>query len=170
VSCETVENKRKEMQTFEVASFDIGYNCILGRPFFLMFMVVIHTAYATIKMSVPKGIIILKFDQRDALACENAALTHARRFGEKEAHELAAKVAKPHVRSTPIRTGVSKPPAVGTHRPLPKKNTFVSATSNQPSADQAVDDKKKGAADKEVALDPDDTNKKLRLDTELEAK
>jgi hypothetical protein len=33
-----------------------------------------------------------------------------------------------------------------------------------------VDDKKKGAAEKEVAVDPNDTNKKLRLGTELEAK
>jgi hypothetical protein len=80
-------------------------------------------------------------------------------------------VAKTHGGSTPIRTSVSKPPATNTHRPPPeKKNTFVGATSNQPSADQAVDDKKKGAADKEVAVDPDDMNKKLRLDTELDAK
>jgi hypothetical protein len=43
----------------------------------------------------------------------------------------------------------------------------VGVMSNQPSADQAVDDKKKGAADMEVAVDPDDTNKKLRLGTEL---
>jgi hypothetical protein len=33
VSCGSGENKRREMLTFEVASFDIGYNCILGRPF-----------------------------------------------------------------------------------------------------------------------------------------
>jgi hypothetical protein len=33
-----------------------------------------------------------------------------------------------------------------------------------------VDDKKKGAADKEVAVDPDDAEKKLRLSTELDAK
>jgi hypothetical protein len=46
----------------------------------------------------------------------------------------------------------------------------VGATSNQPSVDQAVDDKKKGAADKEVVIDPDDMNKKLHLGTELEAK
>jgi hypothetical protein len=101
------------MLTFEVASFDIRYNYILGRPFLLKFMMVIHTAYDTIKMSGPKGIIVLKSDQCDALACENAVLTHAGRFGEKEAQELATKVAKAHVRSTPIRTGVSKPPAVG---------------------------------------------------------
>jgi hypothetical protein len=32
----------------------------------------------------PQGVITLKSDQRDALACENAALTHAGRFGEQE--------------------------------------------------------------------------------------
>jgi hypothetical protein len=53
VSCGTGENKCREMLTFEVASFDIRYNCILGRPFLLRFMVVIHIAYATIKMSGP---------------------------------------------------------------------------------------------------------------------
>jgi hypothetical protein len=62
VSCGIGENKRSEMLTFEVASFDIGYNCILGRPFLLKFMVAIHTTYATIKMSGPKGVIILKSD------------------------------------------------------------------------------------------------------------
>jgi hypothetical protein len=60
VSYGTGENKRREMLTFKVASFNIGYNCILGRPFLLKFMVVIHTAYATIKMSGPKGIIVLQ--------------------------------------------------------------------------------------------------------------
>jgi hypothetical protein len=45
-----------------VASFDIGYNCILGSPFLLKFLVVIHTAYATIKMLGPKDIIVLKSD------------------------------------------------------------------------------------------------------------
>jgi hypothetical protein len=50
VSCGTGENKHRKMLTFKVASFDIGYNCILGRPFLLKFMAVIHTAYATIKM------------------------------------------------------------------------------------------------------------------------
>jgi hypothetical protein len=76
VSCKTGENKHREMLTFEVLSFDIGYNCILGRSFLLKFMTVIHTAYTTIKMSGPKGIIILKSDQCDVLACENAILTH----------------------------------------------------------------------------------------------
>jgi hypothetical protein len=33
VSCGIWNNKHKEVLAFEVASFDIGYNCILGRPF-----------------------------------------------------------------------------------------------------------------------------------------
>jgi hypothetical protein len=102
------------MLTFEVARFDIGYNCIIGRPFLLKFMSVIHTAYATIKMPERKVVITLKFDQRDALACENAALTHGRRFGEKEAQELATKMDKTHRGSTLTRTAVPKPPAGGT--------------------------------------------------------
>jgi hypothetical protein len=68
---------------FEVASFDIRYNCILGRPFHLKFMVVIHTTYATLKMPGPKIMITIKADQRGTLACENATLMQAGRFGEK---------------------------------------------------------------------------------------
>jgi hypothetical protein len=79
------ENKRREMLTFEVASFDIGYNCILERPFLLKFMTVIHTTYATIKMPGPRGVITLKSNQHDALACENAARTHIGKFDKKEA-------------------------------------------------------------------------------------
>jgi hypothetical protein len=63
VACGSGDKKRMEMLTFEVASFDIGYNCILGRPFLLKFMVVIHTTYATIKMPGPKGVITIKADQ-----------------------------------------------------------------------------------------------------------
>jgi hypothetical protein len=48
--------------TFKVVSFNIGYNCILERPFLLKFMVVKHTAYTTIKMPGPKGVITIKAD------------------------------------------------------------------------------------------------------------
>jgi hypothetical protein len=75
VSCGIGDNKRKEMLAFEVASFNTGYYCILGRPFILKFMTVIHTAYATIKMPSTKGVITIKADQQDALACENAAFS-----------------------------------------------------------------------------------------------
>jgi hypothetical protein len=103
VSCGSGENKCRETLTFEVANFDTGYNCILGRPFLLKFMAVIHTTYAMIKMPRPKGVITLKSDQRDALACENVALTHDGRFSEKEAQELTAKMAKTHIGSTSAR-------------------------------------------------------------------
>jgi hypothetical protein len=96
VSCGTGENKHREMLTFEVASFNIGYNCILGRPFLLKFMAVIQTAYATVKMPGPRGVITLKSNQCDALACENVALTHTGRFRKEEAQKLAMKVAKTH--------------------------------------------------------------------------
>jgi hypothetical protein len=55
VSCGIGENKHWLMLTFKVASFDIGYNCILGRHFLLKFMTVIHIAYATVKMPDPRG-------------------------------------------------------------------------------------------------------------------
>jgi hypothetical protein len=63
VSCGSGDKKHREMLTFKVASFDIGYNCILRRPFLLKFMAVIHIAYATMKMLDSKGVIIIKTDQ-----------------------------------------------------------------------------------------------------------
>jgi hypothetical protein len=63
VSCGMGDNKHREILTFEVASFDIGYNCILRRPFLLKFMAVIHSAYATMKMLSTKNIITIKVNQ-----------------------------------------------------------------------------------------------------------
>jgi hypothetical protein len=164
------ENKRREMLTFEVVSFDIGYNYILERSFLLKFMSVIHTAYATIKMLGPKGVITLKSDQHHALARENATLIYVGRFGEKEAQELPAKVAKTRRKHSSQNSG-AKAATGGTLRPPAEKmSAFVGSTSHQPTTDQVVDDKKKGAADKEVVVDPDDTEKKLHLSTELDTK
>jgi hypothetical protein len=64
-------------------------------------MPVIHTAYAIIKMSGPSGVINLNSDQRDVLACENASLTHAGRFGEQEVQNLVAKITKTHGEEPP---------------------------------------------------------------------
>jgi hypothetical protein len=94
VSCGSGETKRREMLTLEVACFDIGYNCILERPFLLKFMVVIHTACATMKMPELKGVVTIKTDQQDALACKNASLSHIERYGDKAAKEQMAKMAK----------------------------------------------------------------------------
>jgi hypothetical protein len=64
-----------------------------------------------------------------------------------------------------------KPPTCSTLRPpIEKKSTFMGSTSNQPIADQPTNDKKKGATNKEVAVDPNDNDKKFHLSTELEAK
>jgi hypothetical protein len=165
------DNKRKEMLMFEVASFDIRYNCILERHFLLKFMAVIHTAYATMKMRGPKGVIAIKTDQCDALACENATLTHVRRFSEKAAQEQAAKVAKTHSDSTSFKSSAPKPLTIGTPRPpSAKKGTYGASTSNQPPADQQADDKKKGTNDKEVPVDPSNLDKKFWISTSLEVK
>jgi hypothetical protein len=171
VSCGIGENKCREMLTFEVANFDIKYNCILGRPFLLRFMAVIHNAYATIKMPDPRGVITLKSDQYDTLACENATLTHSGRFGEKEAQNLAAKVAKMHGGGTPARMVMTKPlvgDTLKTH--ATKKSMTVTPTSTQRATDQPMADERKGAAYKEIQVEPSDADKKLYISTELEVK
>jgi hypothetical protein len=58
-----------------------------------MFMVAIHTAYAVMKMPDSKGVITIKADQLDALACENSSLEHATRFDGK----MAESASRPHV-------------------------------------------------------------------------
>jgi hypothetical protein len=173
VSCGTEENKCRDMLTFEVVSFDIGYNCILGRPFLLKFMAVIHTAYATVKMPGLRGVITLKSDQCDALACENVALTHVGRFGKEETQKLAMNVVKTHEGGTPAKTVTSEPSAEGTSKaPVAKQKQSMTVTpaSTQRAIDQLVADEKKGATDKEIQVDPSDVDKKLRINAELEAK
>jgi hypothetical protein len=171
VSCGSGENKRREMLTFEVASFDIGYNCILGWPFLLKFMAVIHTAYAIIRMPGPNGIITLTSDHRDAIACENIALTQAGKFDNKEAQDLAVKMAKISQGNTPSRIATPVSAAEGASRPATlTKGTTVASPSNQPAANQLVAEDKKRATDKEVTIDPNHADKKLHISTELDPK
>jgi hypothetical protein len=171
VSCGTGGNKCREMLTFEVVSFNIRYNRIHGRSFLLKFMVVIHTTYATMKMPDPKGVITIKANQRDALACENATLTHAGHFGKKAAQEQSAKVAKTQGGSTPLRSSTPKPPTGGTPRtPSPKKGIYMTSASNQLLVDQSVGDKKKGVNNKEILADPSNPDKKLWISTCLDPK
>jgi hypothetical protein len=136
VSCGSGNNKHEKVLTFEVASFDIGYNCILERPFLLKFMAVIHTAYATMKMPGPKGMITIKVDQSDALPCENATLTHDGRFSKKAAQEQAAKKTKTHGGSTSFKSPAPKPLTIDFPRPpSAKKGAYGASTSNQQTAD-----------------------------------
>jgi hypothetical protein len=91
VSCGSGGNKRRKTLTFEVVTFDIGYNCIQGRLFLLKFMAVIHTAYATMKMPGLNDIITIMANQQDTLACKNVSLSHVRCFGEKTVQDQMAK-------------------------------------------------------------------------------
>jgi hypothetical protein len=171
VSCGSRENKRREMLTFEVASFDIGYNCIIGRPFLLKFMAIIHTAYAIIKMPGLRGIITLTSDHRDAVACESVALTQAGKFGNKEAQDLAVKMAKVPQENTSSRIATPASAAEGASRLATlTKGITVASPSKHPAANQLVAEDKKGATDKEVAVDPNHADKKLRISTELDPK
>jgi hypothetical protein len=80
-------------------------------------------------------------------------------------------VAKTHGKSTPIRPPVPKPPTSDTPQPPPaKKGTHVASGSNQQPADQQADDKKTGAADKEVLADRNNPDKKIQTSTNLDAK
>jgi hypothetical protein len=159
---------------FEGASFDIGYNCILGRPFLLKFMAVIHNAYGTIKMPDPKSVITIKADQWDALACENASLSHADRFSEKEAQEKATKVAKMKGGSTPSKLSVSKPSIDNSPWiPPASKGTTIALASTPVPTDQKADNKLKGTLeieDKEVVVDPSNSDKKLWISNNLDPK
>jgi hypothetical protein len=171
VTCGTGDNKSREIFMFEVTSFDIGYNCILGRPFLLKFVTVIHTTYATIKMPSPKGMIVLKFDQWDALACESATLAHAGPFDTKVSEEQAAKMAKTQGSNIQIRSPVLKPPNSSIPRPPSmKKGRNIVSGSNPLPVNQQTDDKKTGAIDKEVLVNASDLDKKLHVSTSLEAK
>jgi hypothetical protein len=51
-----------------------------------------------------------------------------------------------------------------------KKSTTVTHTSTQRATDQLVANERKGAADKEIQVDPSDAGKKLHISTELETK
>jgi hypothetical protein len=126
----TEDNKRNEVLTFEVASFDIEYNYILRRPFLMKFMAVIHTTYATLKMPDPKGVITTKADQHGALACENAILTHVERISKKIAQEQAAKIAKTDGGSTSFKSSMPKPPMIGSPRPLSAKKGAYGASAS----------------------------------------
>jgi hypothetical protein len=134
-------------------------------------MAVIHTAYAIIKMPGPRGVITLKLDQRDALACENATITHAGRFDEQEVQNLAAKIAKTHGGGASTRMVTLRPVAGDILRMLvAKKGMTVTSISTQRSTDQLMTNERKGAADKVIQVYPNDDDKKLHISTELEAK
>jgi hypothetical protein len=70
----TPENYRTEFLRFEVASFDCGYNAIIGRPGLAKFMAIPHYSYMILKMPGPQGIITMRTDFQGAAECFRGAI------------------------------------------------------------------------------------------------
>jgi hypothetical protein len=118
------------------------------------------------------GIITIKAGQWDALACENASLSHVGRFGEKAAQEHAIKAAKIKGSSMPSKTSESKPPISNSPRiPPASKGTNIASTSIPVPTNQKVDNKLKGTLeieDKQVVLIPNNPDEKLQISDNLD--
>jgi hypothetical protein len=70
----TPENYRTEFLRFEVASFDCGYNTIIGRLGLAKFMAIPHYSYMILKMPGPQGIITMRADFQGATKCFHVAI------------------------------------------------------------------------------------------------
>jgi hypothetical protein len=73
----TPENYRTEFLRFEVASFDCGYNAIIGRPGLAKFVAIPHYSYMILKMPGPQGIITMHADFQGAAECFRVAIQAA---------------------------------------------------------------------------------------------
>jgi hypothetical protein len=70
--------------------------------------------------------------------------------------------------NTPSRIATLASAAEGASRSATlTKGITVASPSKQPTANQLAAEDKKGATDKEVAVDPNHADKKLRISTEL---
>jgi hypothetical protein len=70
----TLENYRTEFLRFEVASFDYGYNAVIGRLGLAKFMAISHNSYMILKMPGPQGIITVRTDFQGAAECFRGAI------------------------------------------------------------------------------------------------
>jgi hypothetical protein len=77
VTFESPENYRTEFLRFEVASFDCGYNAIIGRPGLAKFMAIPHYTYMILKMPGPQGITTVRADFQGATECFRVAIQAA---------------------------------------------------------------------------------------------
>jgi hypothetical protein len=77
VTFETPKNYRTELLRFEVASFDCGYNAIIGTPGLAKFMAIPHYSYMILKMPGPQGIITVRADFQGAVECFRVAIQAA---------------------------------------------------------------------------------------------
>jgi hypothetical protein len=65
----TPKNYRTEFLRFAVASFNRGYNAIIGRPGLAKFMAIPHYYYMILNMPRPQGIITVHADFQGAAKC-----------------------------------------------------------------------------------------------------
>jgi hypothetical protein len=77
VTFRTPENYRTKFLRFEVASFDCGYNVIIGRPGLAKFMAIPHYSYMILKMSRPQRIITVHVDFQGTAECFRVAIQAA---------------------------------------------------------------------------------------------
>jgi hypothetical protein len=70
----TPKNYRTKFLRFEVASFDCGYNAIIGRPGLAKFLAIPHYSYMILKMPGPQGIITVRADFQGAAECFRVAI------------------------------------------------------------------------------------------------
>jgi hypothetical protein len=82
---DTPDNFRKETLTFEVVGFRGAYHAILGRPCYAKFMVVPNYTYLKMKMSGPKGVIIMGSSIEHAFDCDVECVEHAEALALDEA-------------------------------------------------------------------------------------
>jgi hypothetical protein len=80
----TLENYRTEFLRFEVASFDYGYNAIIGRPGLAKFMAILHYTYIILKMPRPQGIITVRAAIQAALTTKSSTTSSARANSKPE--------------------------------------------------------------------------------------
>jgi hypothetical protein len=73
----TPENYRTEFLRFEVASFDCGYNTIIGRSGLAKFMAIPHYSYMILNMPGPQGIITVRADFQGTTECFRVAIQAA---------------------------------------------------------------------------------------------
>jgi hypothetical protein len=73
----TLDNFRKETLTFEVVGFMGAYHDILGRSCYAKFMGVPNYTYLNMKMSRPKGVIIVGSSIEHAFDCDVECVEHA---------------------------------------------------------------------------------------------
>jgi hypothetical protein len=73
----TPDNFRKETLTFEVVGFRGAYHVILGRSCYVKFMAVPNYTYLKMKMSGPKGVIIVGSSIEHVFDCNVECVEHA---------------------------------------------------------------------------------------------